>query len=198
MIVVRKFDFPERYTRRSTRLFSTFFVGLCASAYVTCLGFPPRGVRIAIDEGLFLRFVRHNPPPHSPLGSLRSAVSRRGHLAGAGMLRAVSTAEDFSVESRRGHLAGAGMFRAVSTAGDFSTNARNDIAFVCFYTAGDLRPMFNTAERKKSYVFSARRFLMKCAKTVRRKTKTVLRVRRGFTIGRVFNAVRKKRPPKGS
>ena len=116
-----------------------------------------------------------------PKGEGFKTVSHRGHLAGAGMFRA-----------------GAGMFRAVSTAADFSTNARNDIVFVCFYTAGGLRPMFNTAEREKSYVFSARRFLMKCAKTVRRKTKTVLRVRRGFTIGRVFNAVRKKRPPKGS
>ena len=93
------------------------------------LRLPPRGVRVAIDKGLFLRFVRHNPTPHPPLGSLRSAVSHRGHLAGAYM------------------------FRAVSTAGDFSTNARNDIVFVCFYTAGDLRPTFNTAERKKIVCF---------------------------------------------
>ena len=122
---------------------------------------PPRGVRVAIDEGVFLRFVRHNPTPHSPLGSLRSAVSHRGHLAGAYMFRAVSIAWDFSAVSHRGHLAGAGVFRAVSIAGDFSTNARNDILFVCFYTAGGLKPTFNSAERKKSYVFLARRFLMK-------------------------------------
>ena len=166
-------------------------------------------------------------------------ISRKGN-ASDGDRRAVS---------RRGHLAGAYMFRAGSIAGDFSANARNDIVLVWFYTAGGLRPTFNTAEREKSYVFFceaifdenfkrlphsrdkfrcsarqtrrkspdsttgtagdlrptfnmcaflARRFLMKCAKTVRRKTKTVLRVRRGFTIGRVFNAVRKKRPPKGS
>ena len=31
--------------------------------------------------------------------------------------------------------------------------ARNDIVFVCFYTAGGLRPTFNTAEREKSYIF---------------------------------------------
>ena len=85
----------------------------------------PRGVRVAIDEGVFLRIVRHNPTPHSPLGSLRSSASHRGHLAGAGM------------------------FRAVSTAGDFSTNTRNDIVLVWFYTAGGLRPTFNTTEREK-------------------------------------------------
>ncbi len=119
------------------------------------LRLPPRGVRVAIDEGLFLRIVRHNPTPHPSLGSLRSAASHRGHLAGAGMFRAVSIAGDFSAVSHRGHLAGAYMFRAVSIAGDFSTNARNDIVFVCFYTAGDLRPTFNMC------AFSARRFLMK-------------------------------------
>ena len=65
------------------------------------------------------------------------------------MFRAVSTAGDFSAVSHRGHLAGAGMFRAVSAAGDFSANARNDIVLVWFYTAGGLRPTFNTAEREK-------------------------------------------------
>ena len=46
----------------------------------------------------------------------------------------VSTAGDLSAVSHRGHLAGAYMFRAVSYAGDFSTNARNDNVSVWFYS----------------------------------------------------------------
>ena len=45
------------------------------------------------------------------VASLRgTAVSHRGHLAGAGMFCTVSSAGDFSAVSHRGHLAGAGMF----------------------------------------------------------------------------------------
>ena len=55
----------------------------------------------------------------SPTGDF-SAVSHRGHLAGAGTCCVVSSAGDFSAVSHRGHLAGAGTCCTVSSAGDVS------------------------------------------------------------------------------
>ena len=112
------------------------------------LRLPSRGVRVAIDEGVFLRFVRHNPTPHPsclrfrsgnpPSGSQHSwsALAKNSHLRTVFTVLHTAASrpkgEGFKTASRRGHLAGAGMFRAGSIAGDFSTNARNDIVSVTY------------------------------------------------------------------
>ena len=109
----------------------------------------PRGVRVAIDEGLFLRIVRHNPPPHPPclcfapaihlpvrntVGPLWLKTVTRGlFLRHFVPPRRAPRGEGFKTVSHRGHLAGAYMFHSGSIARDFSTNARNDIVLVWFY-----------------------------------------------------------------
>ena len=85
------------------------------------LRLPPRGVRVAIDEGLFLRIVRHNPTPHPsclrfrsgnpPSGSQHSyftALAKNSHLRTVfTALRAAASrpeGEGFKTVSHRGQV----------------------------------------------------------------------------------------------